>query len=52
MAQKRGDGWFHHEKAKHQAEENAQRMYDDYYIQDQGVDQYDPYACPPPPMLP
>jgi hypothetical protein len=52
MAHNRGDGWFHREKAKQQAIENAERMYDDYYIQDQMAGEYDPAQCPPPPMLP
>lgn len=52
MAHKHGDDWFHREKAKHQARENAERMYDDYYIQEQSAGEYNPYECPPPPMLP
>jgi hypothetical protein len=52
MAQRRGDGWFHREMARHQAQENAKQMYDDYYIQDQMAGQYDPYQFPRPPMLP
>ncbi|KAF2826668.1 hypothetical protein CC86DRAFT_445671 [Ophiobolus disseminans] len=42
LAETRGEDWFDREKAKRQAKEHAERMYDEHYIHGQGADQYDP----------
>jgi hypothetical protein len=42
LAETKGLDFVDREKAKHQARENVQNMYDQHYIQDQGADQYDP----------
>ena len=42
LAERKGlEDWQRHE-AKQQARDNAQRMYDEYYITEQGAPQYDP----------
>lgn len=42
LAETKGmDEWDRH-KASQQAKEQAERMYDDHYINNQGADQYDP----------
>jgi len=49
LAETKGeDAWDHHEARKH-AEQSAERMYDEHYIDDQGADQYNPneYERPP-----
>lgn len=42
LAETKGEDWFDREKAKRQAEKNAERMYDEHYIDNHGADQYDP----------
>jgi len=42
LAETKGEDWFDREKAKHQAKKNAERMYDDHYVDGQNADQYDP----------
>ncbi|KAK7189768.1 hypothetical protein DPSP01_005827 [Paraphaeosphaeria sporulosa] len=48
LAETKGEDWFDREKAKRQAKQNAERMYDEHYIDNQGADQYDPnqYGAP------
>lgn len=41
LAETKGEDWFDKEKAKRHAKENAERMYDEHYIQDQQADQYE-----------
>lgn len=42
LAETKGEDWFDREKAKRHAKENAERMYDEHYVDGQGADQYDP----------
>ncbi|KAF2198542.1 EXS-domain-containing protein [Delitschia confertaspora ATCC 74209] len=42
IAARRGDDFFDREEAKRSARRNAEQMYDEYYIQNQGADMYDP----------
>lgn len=42
LAESKGLDEWQRQEAKQQARENAQRMYDDYYITEQGAMQYDP----------
>ncbi|KAF2793812.1 hypothetical protein K505DRAFT_349681 [Melanomma pulvis-pyrius CBS 109.77] len=42
IAETKGEDWFDREKTKRQAKENAEHMYDQHYVQDEGADQYDP----------
>ncbi|KAF3039032.1 hypothetical protein E8E12_007928 [Didymella heteroderae] len=42
LAETKGEDWFDREKAKRQAKEHAERMYDEQYIDNHGADQYDP----------
>ncbi|KAF2993059.1 hypothetical protein E8E13_000131 [Curvularia kusanoi] len=42
LAETKGEDWFDKEKAKRQAKEHAERMYDEQYIDGHGADQYDP----------
>lgn len=42
LAETKGEDWFDKEKAKRQAKEHAERMYDEQYIDNHGADQYDP----------
>ncbi|KAF2113669.1 hypothetical protein BDV96DRAFT_578193 [Lophiotrema nucula] len=42
LAETKGEDWFDKEKAKRQAKDNAEQLYDDHYVQGQGADQYDP----------
>ncbi|KAJ4293623.1 hypothetical protein N0V90_008907 [Kalmusia sp. IMI 367209] len=42
LAETKGEDWFDKEKAKRQAKQNAERMYDEHYVDNQGADQYDP----------
>ena len=42
LAETKGEDWFDREKAKHEAKRNAERMYDEHYVDNQGADQYDP----------
>ncbi|OCL14371.1 EXS-domain-containing protein [Glonium stellatum] len=42
LAETKGEDFFDKEKAKHQAKQRAEQMYDDHYINNQGADQYDP----------
>jgi len=42
LAETKGMDFVDREKAKHHAKENAEQMYDEHYIQNQGADQYDP----------
>lgn len=48
LAQTKGADWFDLEKARHEAKKNAERMYDEHYIDGQGADQYDPNQYGPP----
>ncbi|KAF2743515.1 hypothetical protein M011DRAFT_471268 [Sporormia fimetaria CBS 119925] len=47
-AQEHGQGWLNREATMRQAQQNAERMYNDYYVQQQGAAMYDPYAYGPP----
>ena len=38
-------------RAKHQAKENVENMYDEHYINNQGADRYDPNQYDPPSQL-
>ncbi|KAF2276449.1 uncharacterized protein EI97DRAFT_467142 [Westerdykella ornata] len=51
FCQQEGHEWFDHEKAKRHAEEQAGKMYDEYYIQQQNMDKYDPRERGPPPIF-
>jgi hypothetical protein len=42
LAETKGEDWFDREKTKRQAEKNAEQMYDEHYIQDEGAERYDP----------
>lgn len=42
LAETKGEDWFDKEKAKRQAREHAERMYDEQYIDNHGADEYDP----------
>ena len=42
LAETKGEDWFDREKAKRQAREHAEQMYDEHYIRDEGAEQYDP----------
>jgi len=42
FAETHGEDWYDKEKAKHEAKRNAENMYDEHYVQNQGADQYDP----------
>jgi hypothetical protein len=44
LAETKGMDFIDREKAKHQAKEQAEHLYDQHYIQGQGADQYDPYV--------
>lgn len=48
LAETKGADWFDQEKAKRDAKEHAERMYDEHYIDNHGADQYDPnqYRAP------
>ncbi|KAF9737099.1 hypothetical protein PMIN03_006734 [Paraphaeosphaeria minitans] len=48
LAETKGEDWFDKEKAKRQAKHNAERMYDEHYVDNHGADQYDPnqYGAP------
>jgi hypothetical protein len=48
LAETKGMDFIDREKAKHQAKEQAEHLYDQHYIQGQGADQYDPYVLPLP----
>jgi xenotropic and polytropic retrovirus receptor 1 len=42
FAETKGEDWYDRERAKHEAKRNAERMYDEHYVDGQGADQYDP----------
>jgi hypothetical protein len=42
LAETKGEDWFDREKTKKEAKHNAERMYDEHYVDGQGADQYDP----------
>ncbi|KAF2492260.1 hypothetical protein BU16DRAFT_529613 [Lophium mytilinum] len=42
LAETKGEDYFDKEKTKRQAKRNAEELYDQHYVQDQGADQYDP----------
>jgi hypothetical protein len=42
LAETKGEDWFDREKAKRDAQNHAERMYDEHYVNNQGADQYDP----------
>ncbi|KAF2816274.1 EXS-domain-containing protein [Mytilinidion resinicola] len=42
LAETKGEDWFDKEKTKRHAKQNAERLYDEHYVQNQGADQYDP----------
>ncbi|EUC30882.1 hypothetical protein COCCADRAFT_38960 [Bipolaris zeicola 26-R-13] len=48
LAETKGEDWFDREKAKRDAKQHAERMYDEHYIDNHGADQYDPnqYGAP------
>ncbi|KAH7550832.1 hypothetical protein J3E72DRAFT_314704 [Bipolaris maydis] len=48
LAETKGEDWFDREKAKHHAKENAERMYDEHYVDNHGANEYDPnqYGAP------
>ncbi|TVY22878.1 hypothetical protein LHYA1_G007911 [Lachnellula hyalina] len=48
LAETKGLDFVDREKAKRHAKENAENLYDEHYIQNQGADQYDPnqYSAP------
>ncbi|TVY34878.1 hypothetical protein LSUB1_G005537 [Lachnellula subtilissima] len=48
LAETKGMDFVDREKAKSHAKRNAESMYDEHYIQNQGADQYDPnqYSAP------
>lgn len=48
LAETKGEDFFDREKAKHQAKQNAERMYDEHYGQ---YDQYNPQQMGPPPRM-
>lgn len=48
LAETKGEDWFDKEKAKHQAKQNAERLYDEHYVDNQGADQYNPNQYGPP----
>lgn len=48
LAETKGEDFFDRERAKHDAQKNAERMYDEHYIENQGADQYDPNQYAPP----
>ncbi|KAF2125475.1 hypothetical protein P153DRAFT_370134 [Dothidotthia symphoricarpi CBS 119687] len=42
LAETKGEDWFDREKAKRDAKSQAEQMYDEHYVNNQGADQYDP----------
>jgi hypothetical protein len=42
QAETKGEDWFDREKAQREAKRQAEQMYDEHYINNQGADQYDP----------
>ncbi|KAH7413889.1 hypothetical protein DE146DRAFT_750078 [Phaeosphaeria sp. MPI-PUGE-AT-0046c] len=42
LAETKGEDWFDREKTKRHAEKQAEQMYDEHYVNNQGADQYDP----------
>ncbi|KAF1847806.1 uncharacterized protein K460DRAFT_363839 [Cucurbitaria berberidis CBS 394.84] len=42
LAETKGEDWFDREKTKRAAQKNAEQMYDEHYVDNQGADQYDP----------
>jgi hypothetical protein len=42
LAETKGLDFIDREKAKHQAKQQAEHLYDEHYIRGQGADQYDP----------
>ncbi|RMZ68291.1 SPX N-terminal [Pyrenophora seminiperda CCB06] len=42
LAETKGEDWFDREKAKRDAKQHAEQMYDDHYVNNHGADQYDP----------
>jgi hypothetical protein len=42
QAETKGEDWFDREKAQHEAKRQAEQMYDEHYVSNQGADQYDP----------
>ncbi|KAF2731706.1 SPX-domain-containing protein [Polyplosphaeria fusca] len=47
LAETKGEDWFDRRKAKEQAQENAERMYDEHYIEGQNADQELDRDCVP-----
>jgi len=41
LAETKGEDWFDKEKAKRQAKEHAESMYDEQYVEGHGAEQYD-----------
>jgi hypothetical protein len=44
LIETKGLDFVDRERAKHQAQQNAEHLYDEHYVRDQGADQYDPYG--------
>jgi hypothetical protein len=42
LAETKGEDWWDKERAKHEAKQNAEHMYDQHYIQDQRAEEYHP----------
>jgi hypothetical protein len=51
LAETKGLDFIDREKAKHQAKQQAEHLYDEHYIRGQGADQYDPNQYDAPPQL-
>lgn len=47
LVESKGLDFIDREKAKHHARENAEHLYDEHYVRDQGADQYDPNQYQP-----
>jgi hypothetical protein len=44
LIETKGLDFVDRERAKHHAQQNAEHLYDEHYVRDQGADQYDPYG--------
>lgn len=44
LIETKGLDYVDREKAKRQAQENVERMYDEHYVQGHGAQEYDPYV--------
>lgn len=42
LAETKGEDWFDKEKAQREAKRQAEQMYDEHYVNNQGAHQYDP----------